>query len=108
MKTKICLQLSLIFVYLNLVLPAPAAQQKCQPPTPPIAPSGQNIFSEQQEMDLGDAVAEHVQRDHRIINDAELTSHLRRIGERLTKHLPPTSLRFQFFLFDVNDVNAFT
>jgi len=59
-------------------------------------------------MDLGDAIAEHVQRDHRIVNDEELSSHLRRIGERLTKHLPPTSLRFQFFLFDVNDVNAFT
>jgi len=59
-------------------------------------------------MHLGDAVAEHVQRDHRVISDEELTSHLRRIGERLTKHLPPTTLRFQFFLFDVNDVNAFT
>ena len=59
-------------------------------------------------MHLGDAVAEHIQRDHRVISDEQLTSHLRKIGERLTKHLPPTALRFQFFLFDVNDVNAFT
>lgn len=108
MKNRIFLQLSLILVYLNLFILVPAAQQKCQPPTPPIEASGQNIFSEQQEMDLGDAVAEHVQRNHRIISDEELTSHLRRIGERLTKNLPPSSLRFQFFLFDVNDVNAFT
>jgi len=107
MKKRIFLHFALTFVYLNLVISAPG-QEKCQPPSLPIATSGQNIFSEQQEMDLGDAVAEHVQRDHRIINDEELTAHLRRIGERLTKHLPPTSLRFQFFLFDVNDVNAFT
>ncbi|HYJ88649.1 MAG TPA: M48 family metalloprotease, partial [Pyrinomonadaceae bacterium] len=107
MKNRVFFHILLILVYLNLVLIAPA-QQKCQPPTPPIEVSGQNIFTEQQEMDLGDAVAEHVQRNHRIINDEELTRHLRRIGERLTKHLPPTSLHFQFFLFDVNDVNAFT
>jgi WD40 repeat protein len=104
---KIRIAFSLI-VYANLVLTTATAQQKCQPPTPLSAPAGQNIFNEQQEMDLGDAVAEHLQRNHRIINDETLTSHLRRIGERLTKHLPPTSLRFQFFLFDVNDVNAFT
>ncbi|MDQ5846152.1 MAG: M48 family metalloprotease, partial [Acidobacteriota bacterium] len=80
----------------------------CQAPLPATLSSSQNIFSEQQEMDLGDAVAEHLQRNHRVIDDEEVTGHLRRIGERLIKHLPPTSLRFQFFLFDVNDVNAFT
>ena len=61
-----------------------------------------------QEMDLGDAVAEHLQNSHQVIEDEKLTSYIRRIGERLTKHLPPTNLRFQFFLFDINDVNAFT
>ncbi len=84
------------------------AQQNCQPPGLPTLTPFQNIFTEQQEMDLGDAVAEHVQRNHKVIDDPEVTNHLRRIGARLTKHLPPSTLNFQFFLFDVNDVNAFT
>lgn len=49
-----------------------------------------------------------LQRDHAIIDDAEVTAYLKRIGERLTQHLPPTQLKFQFFVFDINDVNAFT
>jgi WD40 repeat protein len=99
----------LIPVLLSGVLAAPlAAQQKCQLPALPSPTAGQNIFSESQEEDLGDAVAEHVQRDYRVIDDAEVTAYLRRIGERLTKQLPPTNLHFQFFLFDLNDANAFT
>lgn len=102
------LSFPLLLLCACLLTSSVTAQQKCQPPTPPTLTSAQNIFNEQQEMDLGDAVAEHVQRDHRVIDDEALTQYLRRIGERLTKHLPPTTLRFQFFLFDVNDVNAFT
>jgi beta-barrel assembly-enhancing protease len=88
--------------------PPTRAGQNCQPPAPP-APSaaGQNIFSEEQEVDLGDAIAEQIQRDFKLIDDAALTAHLRRVGERVTRHLPPTKLRFQFFLVDLPDANAF-
>jgi WD40 repeat protein len=85
-----------------------AAQHECLPPALSQQPSGQNIFSARQEMDLGDAIAEHLQRDYRVIDDEEVTGRLRLIGERLVKNLPPTELKFQFFLFDINDVNAFT
>lgn len=108
MNIRIVLQLSLILVCIIMLPLSLAAQQKCQLPTPPVSTAGQNIFSEEQEMHLGDAIAEQVQRDHNVIDNEEVTRYLRRMGERLTKHLPPTDLRFQFFLFDVNDVNAFT
>ena len=85
-----------------------AAQQECLPPGLSQQLATQNIFSERQEMDLGDAVAEHLQRDYRVIDDEEVTGRLRQIGARLVKNLPPTELKFQFFLFDINDVNAFT
>jgi WD40 repeat protein len=84
------------------------AQQRCQPPAPPAIPQGKNIFTPQQEMDLGDAVAEQFQRDYRVIQDDELTGYLRRVGERLVKQLPTTDLRFQFFLYDQPEANAFT
>jgi WD40 repeat protein len=83
------------------------AQQQCQPPALPAIPQGRNIFTPRQEVDLGDAVAEHIQRDFHVIEDEDVTAYLRRIGERLVKHLPPSEMRFQFFLYDQPQANAF-
>src|SRR5262245_45164484 len=82
------------------------AQQPCRPPAPHVS-RDPNIFSEEQEIDLGDAIAEQIQRNYRVIDDDVVTAHLRRIGERIVRHLPPTKLRFQFFLVDLSDANAF-
>src|SRR5262245_29140885 len=82
------------------------AQQPCRPPTPQVSREP-NIFTEEQEADLGDAVAEQIQRDFRVFDDEEIAGHLRRIGERIVRHLPPTKLRFQFFLVDMSEANAF-
>ena len=86
-----------------------AQPQMCQPPPlPPAAAPGQNIFTPQQEMDLGDAVAEHLQRNFRVIDDPEVADHLRRLGARLAAQLPETGLRIQFFLMDLPVANAYT
>lgn len=79
----------------------------CQPPIPPAPPAGQNIFTPQQEMDLGDAIAEQLQRNYRVIDDDALNADLRRIGARVVQGLPDTGLRFRFFLIDAPDPNAF-
>jgi len=79
----------------------------CQPPALQTSSQEPNIFSEQQESDLGDAIAEHIQRNIRVIDDEEVTGNLIRIGRRIVKHLPPTNLRFQFVLVDLPDANAF-
>ena len=83
-----------------------AAQEPCRPPMPPPS-AAPNIFSEAQENDLGDAIAEQLDRDLRVIDEPEITGELRRIGQRLVRHLPATSLRIQFFLIDLPDANAF-
>ena len=86
---------------------ASAQQQPCtQPLTLPTATES-NIFSDEQEIFLGDAVAERIQNNYRVIEDPEVTEYLTKIGERLTKHLPINRLRFQFFLVDLPDPNAF-
>src|SRR5215813_14537695 len=82
------------------------AQQPCRPPAPQLSREP-NIFTEEQEVELGDAIAEQIQRDFRVIDDDEVAGYLRRIGERIVKHLPPTKLRFQFFLVDLSEANAF-
>lgn len=83
------------------------AEQGC--PGPPVPRSTQelNIFTEEQEMHLGAAMADHMQRNLRVIEEDQITAHLNRLGERLIKHMPPTKLHFQFFLVDLPVPNAF-
>jgi hypothetical protein len=106
---RVCL---LAFVCHLCAAPLVAQQQtpsaRCHPPAPLVATAGTNIFTPQQEMDLGDAIAEQVQRDFRIIDDEATTAHLRRIGARLVRQMPETGLQFRFFLFDIPEANAFT
>src|SRR5215467_3552576 len=85
-----------------------AAQQSC--PQPPVLEraAGKNIFTDQQEVDLGDVMAEALARETSIIDDPSLTAHLDELGERLVRHLPPNQLRFRFFLINLPEVNAFS
>ena len=83
------------------------ANTSCQPPQIIFNKTARNIFSEQQEMDLGDAMAERFQKSYRVIDDAEINAYLQNIGDRLIKHLPPTNLKFRFVVVDLPMVNAF-
>ena len=78
----------------------------CRATLPP--PSREpNIFSQAQENDLGDAIAERFEGHLRLIEDEALTAPLRRIGDRLVAHLPQTDLRIRFHLIDIPEANAF-
>ena len=101
--TRLVLPLLLLLV----VQPSFAQEQPCTPPRPLPTATEPNIFTEEQEVYLGDAVAEHIQHNYRVIEDPEVTAYLTAIGERLTKHLPLNKLRFQFFLVELPDANAF-
>jgi WD40 repeat protein len=85
--------------------PPPAA---CQQPVVSAASRAQSIFTPKQEMELGDVIAEHAQRDYRMLEDPQTTVFLRRVGERLVAQLPPSEMRYQFFVIDLPDANAFT
>ena len=99
--------LLLTFV-VQLSVPAMRAQQPdCLPRVRLVAGTEPNIFTEEQEVEFGDIVAEQIQRNYSLIEDAELNAYLNRVGEKLYKHLPPTRLRFRFTLVDLPDANAF-
>lgn len=86
---------------------SPSAQQPCTPPVLLMSPTEPNIFNEEQEVYLGEAIAEQIQKDHRVIEDPEIAGYLSRMGKRLISHLPLNKLRFQFFVVDLPDANAF-
>jgi WD40 repeat protein len=91
-----------------LVGSSPLAAQQAPCPVPSYVPPGAaNMFSEQQESDLGDAIAEQVQREFKVIDD-DVTEYLRRVGQRLLAQAPPSNIRFRFYLVDVPEVNAYS
>jgi predicted Zn-dependent protease len=85
-----------------------AAQQGCPPPVIPKPDTHQDIFDDRQEMDLGDAIAEHAQREFLVIDDEDLTGYVQRVGQKLLAKAPPSDLKVQFFLFDLPVANALT
>ena len=107
LRARLC---ALSLLCLSAAPPAAAQQppQTCQQPAVSAAARAQSIFTPRQEMELGDVIAEHVQREYRVIEDPEATGFLRRVGERLVAQLPPSEMRYQFFVVDLPDANAFT
>lgn len=92
-----------VCVLSNLLL---SAQDSC--PLPPSPFSGEsNIFSPQQEMYLGELIAEQEGRNWKLIESDELNARLQRVGEALLKALPPTDVKYGFTLIDLPEVNAF-
>jgi predicted Zn-dependent protease len=64
------------------------------------------MFAPQQEIDLGDIVAEATQSQLRPVDDAEISERLSEIGERVVRHLPSTGLSFRFYVSDAPVANA--
>lgn len=78
-------------------LPAPIATTSTEP----------NIFTEEQETFLGEAIAEQIQKQDPVFEDKALVSYLDAMGERLLRHLPLKQTKLRFFLVDLPDANAF-
>ncbi|HKY44845.1 MAG TPA: M48 family metalloprotease [Pyrinomonadaceae bacterium] len=84
-----------------------ASAQNCKPPAITANSQIYNIFSPEQEMILGELNYQSLSGEMRFINDEKLLAYVREIGDRLTRHLPPTGLKFQFFIIDIPSANAF-
>jgi len=93
----------ILFGLLSAAVPA----QDCAVPTLIPNPKSSNIFSPEQEMVLGDLTYQRLAGDMRFVRDPQLLAYVNQIGERLISHLPPTGLKFQFFIIDIPAANAF-
>jgi WD40 repeat protein len=79
----------------------------CKMASPVFVTGEPNIFNDQQEQDLGDALAEAAEADLKLVPvgaDDEMT----RIGERLLATLPPTGVHYRFRIYDSGEVNGFS
>lgn len=97
-------------ILLTSVTSVVAAQTSSScPAPPPILKSTQpNVFTEQQEQWLGNAMADLVERYYKPVRDPAQNEYLARITKRLLNNLPPTSIQFRIVLLDSPAVNAFS
>jgi hypothetical protein len=79
----------------------------CTLDTPNLTASAPNIFNDQQEQYLGDALAELAESDMRIAEPAP-NDLLTQIGGKLLATLPPTGIKYRFSIYDSGDINAFS
>ncbi|HEY1203880.1 MAG: M48 family metallopeptidase [Bryobacteraceae bacterium] len=77
----------------------------CHVTFPPLSHNSYNIFSPQQEVDLGDAAVESELLDLRVL--AEDDPMLQRIAARLARNAPLPGLQIHTFLVDMPQANAF-
>jgi predicted Zn-dependent protease len=87
--------LSVIAAILALSAAAAWAQNCPLPPVLQPLPPGIDIFSDEQEADLGDAMAEQIAPRLKIIDNDVLVDYVHELGNRLVQHLPPTQLNFR-------------
>ena len=71
------------------------------------SPSGFNLFSVQQDVDLGRQSAVEVERQLPILNDARVNSYLTRIISRLSAQAPGTKFPYTIRAVNSTEINAF-
>jgi predicted Zn-dependent protease len=100
----------LILVLASTIFPAVAQNTSKGCPAPPaiLASTQPNIFSEQQEQWLGDAMADQIERRYKIVQDPAQNEYLAHIAKRLLAALPPTTIQFRVVLVDSPSINAFS
>jgi Zn-dependent protease with chaperone function len=71
------------------------------------SPSGFNLFSVQQDVDLGRQSAAEVERQLPVLNDARVNSYLTRIISRLSAQAPGTQFPYTIKAVNSTEINAF-
>lgn len=107
MRLRLVTIVTLLWLFLNVARSA-HAQTSCPAPPSDRDTGKGNIFTDQQEMDLGDAMAEQLQNNFRVVQDSQLNAYLDQIAQRLLAQLPPSQMKFRITLIDAPVVNAFT
>src|SRR5882672_5462762 len=97
-------RLTTLAVAVAIALPVWAMRK----PGDPIKP-GFNLFSKQQDIQLGQQAATQVRTQYQVAQNAELQDYIRRVGEKVASQKDARDSGFTFTFTLVNDksVNAF-
>jgi hypothetical protein len=103
------MKLNLVALLLLAALPRVifAVEPVCDLRQPPLRVNRPDIFTDQQEQWLGDAEADMIEPNYTLVPASE-SVYLDRIGHRLLKQLPPTSIHYTFRIYESPDLRAFS
>jgi hypothetical protein len=68
---------------------------------------GFNLFSSQQDVEMGRESAKEAERELQIVNDRQATSYIDSLGRQLASHAPGEKYPFQFKIVNDSAINAF-
>jgi WD40 repeat protein len=85
-----------------------SAQQPCPVLTVPQIVPGSNIFTPQQEVQLGEIIASSIQQTNAVVKDEALTGHAQAVVDRLAQGLPPDRPPFKVMVVELPTANAFS
>jgi Zn-dependent protease with chaperone function len=88
-----------------LVFQAAAAQAETAPPDPR---PGFNLFSVQQDIELGRQASAQAERELPVMRDASLERYLNEVTQRLVRVSPGAKFPYRVRAVDSSDINAFT
>ncbi len=93
--------LIVLIVLLGFVLPDSAFSQRTQ-----LKP-GFNLFSSQQDVELGRQVAQDAEKKLPMMNNSRIDDYLKHLGESLASHAPGAKYPYQFKAVNDASINAF-
>jgi len=73
----------------------------------PLKPGGMNFFSPQQDVELGQKVAQDAERQLAMLNRTQVDDYLNRLGRRLAANAPGEKYPYQFKCVNDSTINAF-
>jgi hypothetical protein len=82
-----------------LLVPLAAAQTKVKP--------GFNLFSPEQDVEIGQQSAAAAQQQLPLLNDAQVNAYVNNIGQRLAANAGGPRFQYQFRVVNASDINAF-
>jgi predicted Zn-dependent protease len=68
---------------------------------------GFNLFTHEQDIELGKASAEEAVREVRLVTDERVKAYVERVGARLAAHAPGYEFPYRFAVVDAPEVNAY-
>src|SRR5688572_12478933 len=68
---------------------------------------GFNLFSPEQDVEIGRQSAAEVQRQMPVLSDRELEAYVNRIGQKLAANAPGPKFPYEFRVVNASDINAF-
>ena len=105
--TRLTMKTYIRMIFVSLLLWRVSYANPVDIDLPEIGDSAGTLISPQQEYRIGQAYFWRLQQSVSLVDDPEVNSYLRKLGQRLVMYSPRPSLPFKFFMVANRGVNAF-